>query len=434
MVENFISEALSLDGLTIQYETTRKLVAMFPNRKVMVVNQYGFDAISFAHAGHCKLEENPDLYNLYLHYWRSIEPEDEADYDEEPPEIKPGKVYRTPIQVWYKVLWQDHNLDLLQIKVGNETLLWLIADSYGVGQDFYAAVCGWEAEIRQEVLVFDNGRWRKDPELFQAIKSATFDNLVLPATLKNGLRDDLARFFASKELYTRYTIPWRRGVLLVGPPGNGKTHAIKALSNSLGKPCIYVKSFRSEYGTDENNIHAVYEKAREIAPCLLILEDLDAQINDRNRSFFLNELDGFAGNAGILTVATTNHPEKLDSAIVNRPSRFDRKYHFDLPQRPERFAYIEMWNNTMQTELRLSEAGVTNIADATNGFSFAYLKELFVSSMMGWIGQEGATPMDSVMVEQVSLLHEQMVTTNTAPALANADEESLADDEPVRHR
>jgi hypothetical protein len=440
MLENFISEALSLDGLTLQYETTRKLVAMFPNRKVMPVRPYGFNYIEFGNAGYCRIEENPALYNLYLHFWRSVEEEDDEE-DETPPdaqsvqEIRPGKVYKTPVQVWYKVLWQDHNLDLLRIQVGNEAQMWLIADSYDVAQDFYATVCGWEADIREEVLVFDNGNWSKDPDLYQAIKSATFDNLVLPAPLKNSLRDDLARFFASKELYNRYAIPWRRGVLLVGPPGNGKTHAIKALSNSLGKPCIYVKSFRSEYGTDENNIHTVYEKAREIAPCLLILEDLDAQINDRNRSFFLNELDGFASNAGILTVATTNHPEKLDSAIVNRPSRFDRKYHFDLPQRPERFAYIEMWNSTMQTELRLSEAGVNNIADMTSGFSFAYLKELFVSSMMGWIGQneEGATPMDNVMAEQVALLRGQMVTTNTAPA---ADEEETVEEEeqPVRHR
>jgi ATP-dependent 26S proteasome regulatory subunit len=62
------------------------------------------------------------------------------------------------------------------------------------------------------------------------------------------------------------------------------------------------------------------------------------------RTNFLNELDGFAANIGIVTLATTNHPERLDPAILDRPSRFDRKYPFDLPEQPERHAYIVMWN------------------------------------------------------------------------------------------
>lgn len=69
----------------------------------------------------------------------------------------------------------------------------------------------------------------------------------------------------------------------------------------------------------------VFGKAREMAPCVLILEDLDALINDRNRSYFLNQLDGFEANDGIIVIGTTNHFERLDPAISTRPSRFDRK-------------------------------------------------------------------------------------------------------------
>ena len=69
----------------------------------------------------------------------------------------------------------------------------------------------------------------------------------------------------------------------------------------------------------------VFDKAREMAPCLLVLEDLDSLINDRNRSFFLNQLDGIEGNDGLLVLTTTNHPERLDPALSDRPSRFDRK-------------------------------------------------------------------------------------------------------------
>ena len=69
----------------------------------------------------------------------------------------------------------------------------------------------------------------------------------------------------------------------------------------------------------------VFGKARILAPCVLILEDLDSLINDRNRSFFLNQLDGIQSNDGLLLIGTTNHFERLDPGLSERPSRFDMK-------------------------------------------------------------------------------------------------------------
>ena len=69
----------------------------------------------------------------------------------------------------------------------------------------------------------------------------------------------------------------------------------------------------------------VFSKARILAPCVIILEDLDSLINDRNRSFFMNQLDGIAGNDGLLLIGTTNHMDRLDPGLSTRPSRFDRK-------------------------------------------------------------------------------------------------------------
>ena len=69
----------------------------------------------------------------------------------------------------------------------------------------------------------------------------------------------------------------------------------------------------------------VFAKARAEAPCVLILEDLDSLINDGNRSFFLNQLDGLEDNDGLLVIGSTNHYDRLDPAITKRPSRFDRK-------------------------------------------------------------------------------------------------------------
>ncbi len=278
------------------------------------------------------------------------------------------------------------------------------------GKILLPEVCRWNAELRGEVLVFSGGCWQKDARLFRAIQGASFDNLILRGNLKQQIREDLEQFFAMRQTYEEYGIPWKRGILFVGPPGNGKTHTVKALINALQLPCIYVKSFRAEHVTEEDNIHAVFERARKTAPCMLVLEDLDSLLTPYNRSFFLNELDGFATNAGIVTLATTNHPEKLDPSILDRPSRFDRKYPFEIPEQPERLAYITLWNETLKAALHISEEGAVQLSELTAGFSFAYLKELFLSSMMRWVGSTEQGTMEQAMIDQVETLREQMVS------------------------
>ncbi len=113
----------------------------------------------------------------------------------------------------------------------------------------------------------------------------------------------------------------------------------------------------------------------------------------------------------------SNHPERLDPAILDRPSRFDRKYPFDLPEQAERQAYITMWNISLKPALRLSDEAANTLSELTEGFSFAYLKELFLSSMMRWIanGQQGT--MEQTMSGQVHTLKEQMASAEALAAI-----------------
>jgi transitional endoplasmic reticulum ATPase len=144
-----------------------------------------------------------------------------------------------------------------------------------------------------------------------------------------------------------------------------------------------VKSFTSKReGT--STIRNIFTHARTMAPCLLIFEDLDSLITDQTRSYFLNEVDGLESNDGILMVGSTNHLDTLDPAITKRPSRFDRKYHFRLPDEDERCAYAKYWqakllgNNMVEFPDELCSV----VAKMSEGFSFAYLKELFVMSLL----------------------------------------------------
>ena len=270
----------------------------------------------------------------------------------------------------------------------------LVVDGNHVATDaLLLAVGDWACEIHEEIYVFDDSRWKKDHALWTQVQKTKWEDLILDQHMKDGLTGDVLSFFDSQEIYQTLAVPWKRGIILHGVPGNGKTVTIKALISSLAAkkpraiPSLYVKSLDSCNGA-KWSIRVIFEKARKLAPCMLIFEDLDSLVGSKLRSYFLNEVDGLESNEGILMVGSTNHLDKLDSAITKRPSRFDRKYHFRLPSLAEREMYARYWRSKLLANpnkgapLDFPEEVCALIAQYTEGFSFAYLKELFVSSLL----------------------------------------------------
>ncbi|MBD2196041.1 MULTISPECIES: AAA family ATPase [Calothrix] len=418
-IQQLITESLSLPINAIAYHISQELAAIYPRKFLLEGNDSTFNLEKYAQANLCQIQHHASIHNQILTSWDGME----------------NQLYKYTENAEFMVKWQGQQFDVLlmswQEGYCKTRYYWILAHNQELAEKFFTAVCDWNSEIREEVLVFEDGYWNKNPELFQSIKTATFDNLILHGNLKQDIQDDLSNFFASQATYAAYDIPWKRGILFIGAPGNGKTHTVKALINLMQKPCLYVKSFKSEYDTDSENIRKVFKQARQSAPCILVLEDLDSLLTDENRSFFLNELDGFAANEGIVTIASTNHPERLDPAIRDRPSRFDRKYHFDLPDNSVRQAYITMWSDRLKPEMRLSPQAVTQIASMTDGFSFAYLKELFLSSMINWMGNMSTNGIEAIMVTQIAILREQMESKNTS---SESTEETEAARKSIRFR
>ncbi|KAI4114725.1 MAG: hypothetical protein LQ341_007765, partial [Variospora aurantia] len=132
--------------------------------------------------------------------------------------------------------------------------------------------------------------------------------------------------------------------------------------------------------------------------------DLDSLVTDRVRSYFLNAVDGLDSNDGILMIGSTNHLERLDKGIRNRPSRFDRKYLFPEPGMAEREAYCAFWRRKLLSsggdnddddnkggEVEFPEVLCKAIAGITAGFSFAYIQEAFVASLLAIAEEEHDT-------------------------------------------
>lgn len=183
-------------------------------------------------------------------------------------------------------------------------------DNDAVGQKLIKAVYTWVHELKGEIWVFEGGQWSKNKQLYKAVQSSSWDDIVLDDKFKDGLRRDTQTFFASQDVYESLGITWKRGILLLGPPGNGKTESIKALlQETKGIAPLYVKSFTTRMVSvvidlslsyhantlvqgPEQGIQMIFQHARSHSPCILILEDLDSMVTPQARSFFLNELDG----------------------------------------------------------------------------------------------------------------------------------------------
>lgn len=267
-------------------------------------------------------------------------------------------------------------------------------DTYSPAADRLIKAAGkYSSDLHQEIYVFDCGCWMKDRKLWRALRTAAWDDVILDPAMKETLIRDVESFFESRDVYDEYGVPWKRGIIFHGTPGCGKTISIKALMASLEKrdiASLYVKSLTSRAG-NERSVREIFAKARTMAPCMLVFEDLDSLITDKVRSYFLNEVDGLEDNGGILMVGSTNHLERLDAGISKRPSRFDRKYHFKLPGEQERILYCQYWAAKLAKgkKLDLTDDICHTLSRLTEGFSFAYMKELFVQTLLAIVGGRG---------------------------------------------
>jgi transitional endoplasmic reticulum ATPase len=309
-----------------------------------------------------------------------------------------------------------------------------VIDGHCTDTDALVMAAGkWTSQLHDEIFVYDNGRWEKSKELYKSVNGSSWSDVILDPDMKSSLIEDVQGFFDNQDVYKQYAVPWKRGIILHGVPGNGKTVSIKALMSSLGAredniPSLYVKSLDTNCQTEQTSIRQIFTQARHSAPCLLVFEDLDSLVGDKIRSYFLNEVDGLESNDGILMIGSTNHLSRLDPAIAKRPSRFDRKYHFQLPGERERELYAKYWQGKLQKNEMVGlfpEEVCKIIAKMTEGFSFAYLKELFVMALLSLV--RGFKGDEFEMVDEEEAKKDGQGEKNGAVDKADATKETKPD-------
>ena len=179
----------------------------------------------------------------------------------------------------------------------------------------------------------------------------TFKDVAGQAGAKQEMQE-IVDFLKNPQKYTDLGGKIPKGALLVGPPGTGKTLLAKAVAGEAGVPFFsmsgsdFVEMF---VGVGASRVRDLFEKAKQKAPCIIFIDEIDAVGRARSKNpamggnderentlnALLTEMDGFDTNSGIITLAATNRADMLDSALL-RAGRFDRQIHVDLPDLNER--------------------------------------------------------------------------------------------------
>jgi len=221
----------------------------------------------------------------------------------------------------------------------------------------------------------------------EAKTGVTFEDVAGVEEAKEELQE-VVTFLKKPERFTAVGARIPRGVLLVGPPGTGKTLLAKAIAGEAGVPFFSISG--SEFvemfvGVGASRVRDLFKKAKENAPCLVFIDEIDAVGRQRGAGIgggndereqtlnqLLTEMDGFEGNTGIIIIAATNRPDVLDQALL-RPGRFDRQVIVDLPSYKGRLGILQVHAR----EKKLApEVSLEAIARRTPGFSGAELANL----------------------------------------------------------
>lgn len=194
---------------------------------------------------------------------------------------------------------------------------------------------------------------------------------------------EIVDFLKNPKKYTALGGKIPKGALLVGPPGTGKTLLAKAVAGEAQVPFFsmsgsdFVELF---VGVGASRVRDVFKQARDKAPCIVFIDEIDAIGRARGRNMMMSnderentlnqmlvEMDGFSGDSGIIVLAATNRPDVLDSALL-RPGRFDRQISIDVPDVAGRAKIFEVH---LQPIKKSKDLNITKLAVQTPGFAGA---------------------------------------------------------------
>jgi SpoVK/Ycf46/Vps4 family AAA+-type ATPase len=210
---------------------------------------------------------------------------------------------------------------------------------------------------------------------FQKLPVKTDGLLRFPETNSEKVIEEIKKFWTREAAFKDFGLNYQRGVILWGPAGSGKSCTVKLVMQDVVERQGVVFKFR-----DPDLFSEGIRIFREIQPdtgMVVLMEDIDSIIENHSESQVLNILDGVDQIEKVVYLATTNYPERLGARILNRPSRFDKRFKMGHPKKASRKLYFEhLISEKTRDEYHID---LDKWVDDTENMSIAHLKELFVS-------------------------------------------------------
>lgn len=218
----------------------------------------------------------------------------------------------------------------------------------------------------------------------QSTAGIHFDDVAGEDEAKENLAE-IVDYLHNPEKYTEVGASMPKGLLLVGPPGTGKTMLAKAVAGEADVPFFSISG--SEFvemfvGMGASKVRDLFRQAKEKAPCIVFIDEIDAIGKKRDGQMggndereqtlnqLLTEMDGFEGNNGVIILAATNRPESLDPALT-RPGRFDRRVPVELPDLAGREAILKVHSKKIKIADDVDFHTVARMASGASGAELA---------------------------------------------------------------
>lgn len=232
---------------------------------------------------------------------------------------------------------------------------------------------------KNQCLIFDQGYLG-----FCSVIPTDWDQIILKDHIVAQIKKNSIGVLNHIENLTSIGMPAHQSILLISPPGMAKTTIFRATSNSVTNATrIWCTGKSIEY---TEHVTAMFQAARDLAPSILFIEDMDLFGGDRSSSSsnsyilneFLTQLDGTQSNTGVVIMASTNDIDSMDEALINRPGRFGSKIEIPLPDEEDRqemlVSFFKAWNARPASQI--SNDIWESIIKMTEGFTGDYLKAL----------------------------------------------------------